>query len=61
MYKRQAKVVCAAESQLSTFDFISVDCDLCGRSFILLAAKFGGADAYSYMGLCCDSNIKARV
>ena len=30
-----AKVVCAAESQLSTFDFISVDCDLCGRSFII--------------------------
>ena len=34
-YGNIAKVVCAAESQLSTFDFISVDCDLCGRSFII--------------------------
>ena len=29
-YGNIAKVVCAAESQQSAFDFISVDCDLCG-------------------------------
>ena len=31
------------------------------RSFILLAAEFEGADAYSYMGFCCDSYVTAVV
>ena len=31
------------------------------RSFILLAAKFEGADAYSYMGFCCDSYVTPVV
>ena len=31
------------------------------RSFILLAAKFDGADTYSYMGFCCDSYVTPVV
>ena len=31
------------------------------RSFILLAAEFEGADAYSYMGFCCDSYVTLVV
>ena len=50
--------MCAAESQQSTFDFTSVDCDLCGSGEVsFLAAKIEGVDAYSYMDFCCDGNV----
>ena len=54
--------MCAAESQQSAFDFTSVDCDLCGSGEVsFLAAKFDGADAYSYMGFCYDSYVTPVV
>ena len=57
-YGNIEKVVCAAESQQSTFDFTSVDYDLCGSGEVsFLATKIDGADAYSYMDFCCDGNV----
>ena len=53
-----AKVVCAAESQQSAFDFISVDCDLCRSGEVsFLTAKSRGANAYIYMDFCYDGNV----
>ena len=61
-YGNIAKVVCAAESQQSAVEFISVDCDLCRSGEVSFRQRNQRPRrACSYMDFCCDGNVTLDV